>query len=91
MTDRYRMVAYVCEGGIVYPARTEGSVLFRNIVWDNHHSCRFAVVTVLREVRAYDLNEILFGAALEPYPGPYRVYPTADAAIMGCALLDHQP
>lgn len=87
--DRFTVIAYVCDDGGVYLSHHEGSTEFRQIVYGNNHSCRYAVVRILTEVRAYDLNEILFGEFYEPYPGPYKVYPTADAAIMACALIDH--
>lgn len=86
--QRYRLIAYVCDGGVTHERLEMGYSSYGTIV-RNNPGCRFAVVETVGEVWAFDLHTTGWSAAFDPTPGEHRVFPTTDAAIAGCILSDH--
>jgi hypothetical protein len=86
---RYRIVAYVCEGGVVYEVNDLGHSSFQRFYTNNPDGCRYGVAEVDGEVRAYDFFDCAFDGTFQAQPGEYRVFPNESAAVVACALLNH--
>lgn len=83
---RYRIIAYVCEGGVVHPTNNIGYANDTQVILLNNHDCRYAVVETGGEYRAYDLHEFDVARNFAMTLTAFRSFPTEDAAIMACAL-----
>lgn len=91
MSDaRYRVVAYVCDGGVVREVNDLGFSLPRDFYARNRDGCRYAVTETSDGVfRVFDMWEFHFDEMFRAVEGPYRDFDTEDAAIMACVLTDH--
>lgn len=83
---RYRIIAYVCEGGVVHERREEGACEFSRVFRMNPDGCRYAVVGVGGEFHVYDIFDCKMHVDAF-YPGRHFVFPTEDAAIAAAVLL----
>ena len=90
---RWTLIAYVCEGGVVYASNLEGAVELRYIVAGNVHGCRYAVVLQPTAhvggpglVQALDLDTVDFSPSLQIVSVSAKTYPNLDAAIAACVL-----
>lgn len=85
---RYRLVAFVCAGGVVRETGDLGYSTFAEIFRRNAfaHGCQFAVVEHGCKYRAFDMHTVTFTPELVPVEGISIDYPNLDAAIAGCVL-----
>jgi hypothetical protein len=85
---RVRIIAYVCEGGVVHDKREEGVSTFSRMFRLNPDGCRYAVVGVQDKFHVYDIFDCKMGERGDVFlPGRHFVFPTEDAAIAAAALL----
>lgn len=91
MTDeRYRVVAYVCEGGVVHETHDLGFSVFHAVYTRNPEGCRYAVTELSGgQWRVFDLWSCPLDEYFRAEVGKYRDFETEDAAIMACVLTDH--
>jgi hypothetical protein len=87
--SRYRIVAYVCEGGVVYEVNDLGHSDFQRFYVHNPDGCRYGVAEVGDEVRAYDFFDCTFDGSFRAQPGAYQSFPDENTAVMACALRNH--
>jgi len=87
---RYRLIAYVCEGGVVHEVHEEGRSTFSRVFRNNPDGCRYAVVQCGGEFWVFDIYDAKMGLRGDMFfPGRYHVLPTEDAAIAAATMLPH--
>ena len=91
MTDeRFRVVAYACDGGVVHEVNDLGFSAFRDVYVRNPSGCRYAVAeTTAGSYRVFDLWSCPLDEYFRADIGKYRDFDTEDAAVMACVLTDH--
>lgn len=84
---RYRIIAYVCEGGVIHERREEGSSTFSRVFTMNPDGCRYAVVSFRDEYHVYDMFDVKMSGHGEFFPGKYHVFSDEDAALTAAVML----
>ena len=86
---RHRLIAYVCEGGVVHQIDDEGVSTFSRIFRSNPAGCRWVVVQTLDRYRVYDIYDAKMGDRGPDVflPGRYHAFDTEDAAMMAATML----
>lgn len=90
MTDtRYRLRAFVCDGGVVHDVNDEGYSTLTNIFMRRDGGCRYAVVEDTTGVLVVDLFDLRWAGPdrFAMAVGAHQRHATLDAAIMATLLL----
>jgi hypothetical protein len=86
--QRYKLIAYVCEGGVVHSVDDEGFSTFSRVFRDNPAGCRWAVVWSCGEYQVHDIFDAKMGERGDVFfPGRYHAFTTEEAAITAAMML----
>jgi hypothetical protein len=88
---RLRIIAFVCEGGVIHTVQDEGFSSFGRVFRSNPAGCRWVVTWGEGEYRVYDLDDVMQLAdgdfTKSFHPGKYHVFACEEAALAAAALL----
>jgi hypothetical protein len=86
--QRFKRIAYVCEGAVIHRVDDEGFSTFSRVFRDNPDGCRWVVVWTVGEYRVYDIFDALMGERADVFlPGRYHAFTTEDAAMTAAVML----
>ena len=86
--ERYRLLAYMCEGGVLHPVNDEGMSAVYDIFVRRPSRCKYAIVQHLDEFHVADLFTVRWLDRTQPemcFGVTYR-HKTFDAAIMAASM-----